>query len=218
MQVQSLQREVDRLQASLARTRAEAAADCKELKAVKVCKIFGSLVASSDGFPALLCARWIELFAGCCSALQGNLRTAQGKVERDESWQAKHLSFDPSLLDTVGLFQVVRVSRQMLVSDGKFNSFALMLLGRGQAERDLALQTLTEVKKAVASSEAARSATLHQLQDAIQREKSSLEVCSSRPWKLLLCPPHESTTATLQNLSSRLQPQQASAHTVGLHK
>ncbi|CAL8462828.1 g2362 [Coccomyxa elongata] len=78
VKVQSLQREVDRLQASLARTKAEAAADCKELKAVK-------------------------------------------------------------------------------------------------AERDLALQTLAEVKSAVASSEAARSTTLRQLQDAIQREKSSLE-------------------------------------------
>lgn len=53
MQVQSLQREVDRLQASLARTKAEAAADCKELKAVKVRPpfairvLFGSLLASS---------------------------------------------------------------------------------------------------------------------------------------------------------------------------
>ncbi|BDA50922.1 hypothetical protein COCOBI_17-1410 [Coccomyxa sp. Obi] len=78
VKVQSLQREVDRLQASLKRTKAEAAADCKELKAVK-------------------------------------------------------------------------------------------------AERDLALRTLAEVKSAVASSEAARSTTLRQLQDAIQREKSSLE-------------------------------------------
>lgn len=52
-----------------------------------------------------------------------------------------------------------------------------MWLGWAQAERDLALQTLAEVKSAVASSEAARSTTLRQLQDAIQREKSSLEVC-----------------------------------------
>ena len=51
-----------------------------------------------------------------------------------------------------------------------------------QAERDLALQTLSEVKSAVAASEAARSATLRELQDAIQRERSSLEV-------LFLLPP-----------------------------
>lgn len=38
------------------------------------------------------------------------------------------------------------------------------------------MQTLAEVKSAVAASEAARAVTLQELQEAIQREKSSLEV------------------------------------------
>lgn len=54
MQVQSLQREVDRLQASLARTKAEAAADCKELKAVKVHPPFAIRVLSAVCLPALI--------------------------------------------------------------------------------------------------------------------------------------------------------------------
>ena len=56
-----------------------------------------------------------------------------------------------------------------------------------QAERDLALQTLAEVKSAVAASEAARSRTLNELQDAIQREKSTLEVPSSPILQPCMC-------------------------------
>jgi hypothetical protein len=48
----------------------------------------------------------------------------------------------------------------------------------GQAERRLALQTLQEVKNAVAVSEAARERVIKELQIALQSERSILEVAS----------------------------------------
>lgn len=93
---------------------------------------------------------------------------------------------------------MAHISLELFLSSAHWEGM-LTRMSCWQAERDLALQTLSEVKSAVAASEAARSATLCELQDAIQRERSSLEVLpfASTASLLHVCVKHSSTSPAL---------------------